>query len=150
LACSNRYFTWFLPLSKFDHDVEEPVKGGGDAEDVEDGDAAEVIIQTTKPNPKNAKRNARARDKVKLAREGLGGKQEDQSSGALSGEHICDLIPQSRRLIRRCLWGSGISRNSRQGGSRGIGTNEEDKEQEEKEEEERRRRRSTTYVPPGE
>jgi hypothetical protein len=64
------------PLSKFDQEVEKVGE-----------DAPEVIIKTAK-SKKNAKRNARARDKVKLARESLVEKQGNGPSGAPSGKVI--------------------------------------------------------------
>jgi len=67
------------PLSKFDQEVEEIGK---------DGVNVEVDIKTAKSKKKNAKRNARARDKVKLARGGLAEKQGNESSGGPSGKYI--------------------------------------------------------------
>lgn len=61
------------PLSKFDQEVNELV---------------EVDIKMAKLKKKNAKRNARARDKVKLARESQAEKQGNGSSGAPSGKHM--------------------------------------------------------------
>lgn len=67
------------PLSKFDQEVTELGK---------DGLNVEVDIKTARLKKKNAKRNARARDKVKLARESLVEKQGNGSSGAPSGKHM--------------------------------------------------------------
>jgi len=67
------------PLSNFDQEVKEAEV---------DGVNAEVDIKPAAKSKKNAKRNARARDKVKLARESLVEKQGNGSPGAPSGEHM--------------------------------------------------------------
>jgi hypothetical protein len=93
------------PLSNFDEEAQKA--GDEEVEKVEEnGNAAEVIIKSDK-SKKNAKRKARAKDKVKLARESVVEKQGNGPSGAPSGKHMNQPKVPTERLISRRFQGSG-------------------------------------------